>query len=590
MADIAQSTGADGGTGGLSPIDEARLQTLENNERKVTYFEGVSADSGQVTPPTGATIMLNQLAGGVDALVSTMSGGVPTFQSPLTAGGAIVDVSSFDALGNYTLSGTPSAFPVAIIYFFRIADINWSNVVLDPNVLEDANIDTIQIGTDTTTGTPGSVLFIGTNRVIAEDNTTFFWDDSNNIFYVGANSGAFANTKAHFQATVNSYSQVNSTNKSNGNSASTDFIVTADTGTDSAGYGDFGINSSTYNDAAYTIGGALSTYLYGNGGPVTIGTQTAHPLIFHTNGTLAANEAMRIGSDGLIYMKTTTANATGFGVLRVAQGTSRIDFGEMGAGTAAIWMFSGTNTGTNFSLGSSSSSTIVNSPTTNGSVLIRNTSSTTLVNFNRSNFMFTAAAASSGSASTYQFTTPLDVTLAAGTEKHSFEINLSSSTQQHALNTGYALQRDVVIKHLTHRFASATGTITDAYTFYVDGAPVAGTNAAITRAWGLGIVGNAHFQDKIHIGSSGVAPTAFLEITAGTTGNAQINLNPGVAPSSPVDGDIYYVNTNDRLMFRKNATDSEILSASAVTTETVVSDTTLTITYNGTTYKLLAIA
>ncbi len=79
-----------------------------------------------------------------------------------------------------------------------------------------------------------------------------------------------------------------------------------------------------------------------------------------------------------------------------------------------------------------------------------------------------------------------------------------------------------------------------------------------------------------------------LIIGAGTTAGAQLNLVPGVAPSSPNDGDLYYVNTNDRLMFRKNALDAEIISASAVTTEVVVSDTTLTITNNGVTYKLLA--
>jgi hypothetical protein len=84
------------------------------------------------------------------------------------------------------------------------------------------------------------------------------------------------------------------------------------------------------------------------------------------------------------------------------------------------------------------------------------------------------------------------------------------------------------------------------------------------------------------------APTSFVAIAAGVTGNAQINLAPGVAPSSPVDGDIYYINTSDRLMFFKNATACEVISASAVTTEAVVSDTTLTVTYNGTTYKILA--
>jgi hypothetical protein len=83
-------------------------------------------------------------------------------------------------------------------------------------------------------------------------------------------------------------------------------------------------------------------------------------------------------------------------------------------------------------------------------------------------------------------------------------------------------------------------------------------------------------------------PTAALHIASGTTGRAQIRLTPGVAPSSPNDGDIYYVDTNDRFMLRKGALNAEIISASDVTTEVLVSDTSLTITYNGTTYKLLA--
>lgn len=92
-----------------------------------------------------------------------------------------------------------------------------------------------------------------------------------------------------------------------------------------------------------------------------------------------------------------------------------------------------------------------------------------------------------------------------------------------------------------------------------------------------------------YIGLQGItSPTAFLHLAAGTTAAASMKITPGVAPSSPNDGDVYYIDTNDRLMFYKNATASEIISASAVTTEAQTSDTTLTITYNGTTYKLLA--
>lgn len=436
--------------------------------------------------------------------------------------------------------------------------------------------------------TSGSVLF-SNGTTIVEDNTNLFYNTTDKILYVGANSSAFTNTRVHVSGTVDSYLQINLRNLSAGNSASADFIVTGDDGTDTTNYLDMGRNSSTYNQAAFSITGPGSGYIYNLGGTLVMGTGTNHAIIFHTNGTLAANERMRIAGDGIVYINTTTANATGFGVLRVAQGTSRIDFGEMGAGTAAIWMFSGTNTGTNFALGSSATSTILNSPTTSGSVLIRNTSSTTLVNFNRTNFMFTAAAAASGSTSTYQFTTPLDTGLTAATEKHSFEINLSTNTQQHASSTSYALQRDVIIKHLTHRFASATGVITDAFTFYVDGAPVAGTNAAITRAWGLGVVGNAQFQSKVYIGAASIAPTAYLHLAAGTASanTSPLKFTSGTNNTTAETGSMEYNGTN--LFFTRTGTTREtILMASAVTTEAVVSDTTLTVNYNGTVYKLLA--
>ncbi len=114
--------------GGGSPADSARITVLENNENKVAYFEPVSSSAGTITIPAQATILLDQLAGGVDAYVSTIENGTITGQNPVTAGGVIVDVTSFDALGNYTLSGTPSSYPVGIIYILKIKEIYWSNL------------------------------------------------------------------------------------------------------------------------------------------------------------------------------------------------------------------------------------------------------------------------------------------------------------------------------------------------------------------------------------------------------------------------------------------------------------------------------
>jgi len=120
---LGQST-----AGGMSPSELARLEYLEDNEYKVTYWASVSTDSGAVTKPTGSTIILDGFMSGVDALVETIVNGQPSGLSPVTAGGAYVTVSSFDAAGNYTLSGTPSATPVALLYIVTIPGDQYQNL------------------------------------------------------------------------------------------------------------------------------------------------------------------------------------------------------------------------------------------------------------------------------------------------------------------------------------------------------------------------------------------------------------------------------------------------------------------------------
>jgi len=82
---------------------------------------------------------LDQFYSGGDALVETLSNGQPTGQSPLTIGGAVVSVNSFDASGNYVLSGTPSAYPVALVYIFKIKAIDLPNLNMTNIMQMDAN-------------------------------------------------------------------------------------------------------------------------------------------------------------------------------------------------------------------------------------------------------------------------------------------------------------------------------------------------------------------------------------------------------------------------------------------------------------------
>jgi len=131
-----------------------------------------------------------------------------------------------------------------------------------------------------------------------------------------------------------------------------------------------------------------------------------------------------------------------------------------------------------------------------------------------------------------------------------------------------------------------SAAFTAAATLYIPTAPTGGTSTKYAAWIDDGAVRIDSFTS---IGTAAAPPTtAYLTLGAGTTGISPLRITPGVAPSSPVDGDVYYIDTNDRFMVRKNATDAELLSGSAVTTEALTSDTSITITYNGTTYKLLA--
>lgn len=139
-----------------------RVSTLENNEYKITYFESVSAATGTITKPAQSTILLDQFFSGIDAYVSTIVNGQPTGILPQTSGGSPVDVSSFDALGNYTLTGTPSAFPVAIIYILKIKSIYYSNL----------NINNILDLEDFNTGSGGGISGLTTNELVYGNSAT----------------------------------------------------------------------------------------------------------------------------------------------------------------------------------------------------------------------------------------------------------------------------------------------------------------------------------------------------------------------------------------------------------------------------------
>lgn len=105
----------------------------------------VGATSGQVTLPANFTPTLQSFFNGLSATTTTLVAGVPTYKTAQTSLG--VDITtSFDASGNFVLSGIPSSFPIGIIYRGKqtfanfdstSSDILWSEVefglTLTPN-------------------------------------------------------------------------------------------------------------------------------------------------------------------------------------------------------------------------------------------------------------------------------------------------------------------------------------------------------------------------------------------------------------------------------------------------------------------------
>lgn len=121
------------------------------------------------------------------------------------------------------------------------------------------------------------------------------------------------------KGSIDNYLQLNIQNKSAGNNASSDVVSTADNGTESVNYIDMGINSSTYNAAAFNVTAANDAYLYSTGNDLAIGNATTNKsLKFFTGGTVAANERMRIDGSGNVGIGTTTIPRAGVGISKFA--------------------------------------------------------------------------------------------------------------------------------------------------------------------------------------------------------------------------------------------------------------------------------
>ena len=126
--------------------------------------------------------------------------------------------------------------------------------------------------------------------------------------YQGAltvDSGAASTTNTYLTGNVNSFLELNIQNRNGGASASSDFVATANNGTPTTRYVDFGINGSGGGGQPYTT--ANHAYLYSIDDPLNIGSLgNAGYIAFQTTGGLTPVERVRIDTTGNVGIGTTT--------------------------------------------------------------------------------------------------------------------------------------------------------------------------------------------------------------------------------------------------------------------------------------------
>jgi hypothetical protein len=205
-------------------------------------------------------------------------------------------------------------------------------------------------------------------------NGTSLFKSKVSITLSGLTQLTLASSALEVTGSVNNYLSQDIQNQSAGTAASTDFVATANNGTDTTNYVNFGINSSGWATGSWTINGADDGYLYASDGNLSVGTAGAKYLSFFTGGTLAANERARFFSTGNFAINSTTDNgarlqvtgASAANLLSLGTASNNLIAQVTDSGTSSILM-AGANSSA-LSIGTSNTS-IVNLVANNATVI-----------------------------------------------------------------------------------------------------------------------------------------------------------------------------------------------------------------------------
>ena len=302
------------------------------NNRLSTIIGSGSENGTTILTPSPVKITL-------DASANWTTGNTPTHISFWTTGfgtNVSYETARFDSLGNLIIynggvlaNGRISASGNVIANNFNTSgNVSASgNVIANNfvgNIVAAPGNTSIQINVDGVLGAAANFSYDYGANVLYAPSAAFSGQSGNGTtgLFVGLPAYTFlgSNLTTQITSNVNSYAQVNQQNISSGNLAQTDYVATADNGSDSTFYIDMGITSSTYANP-YFFGDTNTFndgYLFvaGNNqlGPGSSGV--ANLLIGSSNGNIKmwignaaqANVIQTISSTGVFVNGNVTAD------------------------------------------------------------------------------------------------------------------------------------------------------------------------------------------------------------------------------------------------------------------------------------------
>jgi len=359
---------------------------------KATNIAGGAAGSVPYQSGANTTVFL---AAGTNGQVLTLASGVPSWATPTT--GTVTSVSGTGTVNGITLTGTVTSSGSITLggTLGSIANSQLTNSSITFGATAAAlgttvsGFNAVTIGA--TTASTGAFTYLSTS---SSTNTTpvLSFNGSNTNFALGASISG-------------SYLQAIMQNKSATAGASTNYVLSNDSGTDSSYYGEFGMNSSVFSASTpadfFSINNGV--YFSGHDGDITVGSGNGYKTYFAWGST--GQSAHVINATGAIGLNTN------LGTTPAGSGTT--NFGTSGqvltsAGSAATPTWTTIATGLTITDDTTTNAAryLTITSATSGTITAANTSSTKLSYNPSTGLLSFISATMAGTSSGYGFKTP----------------------------------------------------------------------------------------------------------------------------------------------------------------------------------------